>query len=152
MFNSPPVVSEVQLSRCYRFMYENFVIATQSETILLMERDGDQVHAVRFDSPNIKYGAPNDEARGGHLLAQYGLGLYGLFEVNNSPWITEAVAANRIHPKHSESLFAGQRHFVACFKDVMFEVRCRNMEEVTMTSTQVFDLIASQIRDLDEQE
>jgi hypothetical protein len=151
MFNSSPVVSEVGLSRNYRFMYENFVVATQRQTFLLMERDGDQVRAIKFDSANIKYGAPNDEARGGHPLAKYGLGLYGLFEVKNSPWIIEAMTANRVHPSHSDSLFAGQRHFVACFKDVMLEVRCRNMEEVTMTSTQMFDLLASQIRDLDEQ-
>lgn len=74
MFNLSPVVSEVQLSREYRFMYENFVIATQRETFLPLERNGDQVHALKFDSPNIKYGAQNDEARGGHPLSKYGLG------------------------------------------------------------------------------
>jgi len=152
MFNAPPLVSEVQLSRDFRFMYENFTLVTQDETFLLMERDGDEMHALKFDSPNIKYGAPNDEARNGHPLAKYGLGLYGLFEVENSSWVTEAMTANRVHPSHSDKLFVGQRHFVACFKDVMLEVRCRNMEEVTMTSTQIFDLLASQIRDLNEQE
>jgi len=152
MFSSSPLVSEVRLSRRYRFMYENFVIATQHETFLLMERDGDQVRAIRFDSSNIRYGAPNDEARAGHSLAKYGLGLYGLFEVKDSPWLKEADAANRVHPRHSDSMFAGQRHFIACFKDVMFEVRCRGMEEVTMTSSQIFDVIANQIRDLDEHE
>lgn len=156
MFKSSPVVNEIRLSREYRFMYENFVIATQRETFLLIERDGDQIHAIKFDSPNIKYGAPNDEARGGHPLTKFGLGFYGLYEVKNSPWINEAIHANRHHPGHSESLFAGQRHFLACFKDVMLEVRCRTLEEVTMTSTQVTSLIADQIavqiRDLNEQE
>lgn len=152
MFSSSPVVNEVWLSRRYRFMYENFVIATQNETFLVMERGGDQVHAIRFDSPNIRYGAPNDEARTAHSLAKYGLGLYGLFEVKNSPWLKESVAANWIHPRHSDSLFAGRRHFIACFKDVMLEVQCCNMEEVTMTSSQIFDLITNQIRHLNEQE
>lgn len=133
-------------------MYENFIIATQRQIFLLMERDGDQVRAIKFDSPNIKYGAPNDEARGGHPLAKYGLGFYGLFEVKNSPWINEAIVANRSHPQHSDSLFAGQRHFLACFKDVTLEVRCRTIEEVTMTSTQVFALIADQIQDLGKEE
>lgn len=41
---------------------------------------------------------------------------------------------------------------MACFKDVMLEVRCRTIEEVTMNSTQVLSLIADQIRDLDEEE
>ena len=149
MFRSSPVISEVRLSRNYRFMYENFVVATQHETFLLMERDGDQVHLIKFDAPNIKYGAPNDEARGAHPLAKYGLGVYGLFEIHHSPWIKEALLANRSHPRHSDSLFAGQRHFVACFKDVMLEVRCRAIEEVTMTSAEVISLIADQVRVLD---
>lgn len=152
MFSSSPVINEVRLSRIYRFMYENFVIATQGQTFLLMERDGDQVRAIKFDSSNIRYGAPNDEARGGHPLAKYGLGFYGLFEVKNSPWIKESIAANRNHPRHSDSLFADQRHFVACFKDVMFEVQCKTLEEVTLTSLQISALITDQIRELDENE
>ena len=40
------------------------------------------------------------------------------------------MTANRIHPKHNDSMFAGEMHFIACFKDVMLEVVCRDFEEV----------------------
>ena len=150
MFKSRPVVSEVELSREYRFMYENFVIATQRETYLLLERIGNEVRAIKFDSSNVRYGGPNDEARSGHPLAKHGLGSYGLFEVSNSPWVQEAITANRVHPKHSDSMFSNQRHFIACFKDVMLEVRCESMEEVALSSSQVHDLISLQLACLDE--
>jgi hypothetical protein len=133
-------------------MYENFVISTQQETFLFLEREGESVHTVKFDSSNIKDGGPNDEARSSHPLAKYGLGLYGLFEVTNSPWIKEAASLNRVHSQHSDRLFAGQKHFVACFKDVMFEVRCRTFEEVSLSPNQVLELISQQLGNLDEQD
>jgi hypothetical protein len=133
-------------------MYENFLVSTQHETYLLLERADDLVHGIKFDSSNIKYGGPNDEARAGHPLSKHGLGYYGLFEVKNSPWIKEALAANRIHPRHSDAMFEDQRHFVACFKDVMFEVRCRKMEEVSLSSSQVLELVSNQLSNLDDQD
>lgn len=60
-------------------MYENFVVATQAATYLLLEKHGRSIYALRFDSPNCRYGGPNDESHGGHPLAKYGLGIYGLF-------------------------------------------------------------------------
>jgi len=141
MFSSKkPKVSEVKLSREYSFMYENFVLLTQSGAYLVMEKNGESIHALYFNSPNCKYGGPNDEAHGGHPLAKYGLGFYGLFEVENSPWIEEMMIANRVHPRHSDSLFAGRRHYVACFKDVKFESVCREMKEVTLSQAE-FDAI-----------
>lgn len=82
-------VTEVKLSRNYSFMYENFVLLTQHDVYLFLERVGDNTLALHFDSPYCKYGGPNDEAHAGHPLAQYGLGLYGLYLVENSPWIHE---------------------------------------------------------------
>jgi hypothetical protein len=78
-----------------------------------MEKNGDSIHALYFDSPKCKYGGPNDEAHGGHPLAKYGLGLYGLFEIENSPWVYEMMIANRVHARHSDSLLSNYRHVIA---------------------------------------
>jgi hypothetical protein len=144
-----PKVSEVKLSRDHSFMYENFVILAQTGAYLLLEKDGESIHALHFDSPSCRYGGPNDEAHGGHPLAKYGLGLYGLFEVENSPWIEEMMTANRVHPRHSDSLFAGRRHYIACFKDVKFESVCRTMKEITLSKKEVDALLTKELDSLE---
>ena len=149
MFKKEPRVSEVKLSKDYSFMYENFVIATQSAVYLLLEKNGASVHALRFDSANCRYGGPNDEAHGGHPLAKYGLGFYGLYEVENSPWISEMMRANRVHPRHSDSLFDGRKHYVACFKDVKFESVCREMSEVTLSREDIDALVRHELDSLE---
>ncbi len=143
-----PKVIEIVLSKHYRFMYDNFVIVTQHESYLLLERENDAVSVLHFDSPQLRYGSPNDEARGGHPLANYGLGSYGLFEVFNSPWIRDQMIANRVHHRHTDNLFEGERHFIACFKDVMLEVTCRSYEERTMSVAEVHAIIQKELTNL----
>lgn len=150
MPDTTPKVVEIELSKHYRFMYENFVIATQSGIYLLLEKSNESVNLLYFDSPQLKYGLPNDEARGGHPLWRYGMKVYGFFEVQNSPWIREQMIANRVHDKHQDSLFDGKRHFIACFKDVMLEVTCRSYEERTMTVAEIEALIQRQITNLSD--
>jgi hypothetical protein len=145
MLNKAPKVSEIKLGRDYSFMYENFVIATQGATYLLLEKEGENVYALRFDSPYCRYGGPNDEAHGGHPLAKYGLGLYGLYEVENSPWINEMKEANRVHPRHNDSMFSSYRHYIACFKDVKLESVCRKMSEITLSKIEIDELIIKEI-------
>jgi hypothetical protein len=149
MFAKKPNVQQVELSRNYSFMYENFVLATQTETYLLLGKNDRSVYALRFDSPNCRYGGPNDEAHGGHPLTKYGLGIYGLYEVENSPWIAEMKVANRVHPNHSDSLFEGKKHYVACFKDVKFESVRRSMSEVILSQEEVVALVIGQLNELD---
>lgn len=149
MFPKKPKVTEVQLSRAYSFMYENFVLLTQQAAFLLLEKNGEAIHALHFDSPYCKYCGPNDEAHGAHPLAKYGLGFYGLFEVQNSPWIEEMVIANRIHPRHSDSLFSGYKHYVACFKDIKFESVCHTMKEVEFTKSEFDALLTAELRNLE---
>ena len=151
MFKKEPniSVSEVKLSRDYSFMYENFVLLTQTGAYLFLEKDGDTTHALHFDSPNCKYGGPNDEAHGGHPLTKYGLGLYGLYVIANSPWIHEMMVANRIHPRHSDSMFIHNKHYIACFKDVKFESACRKVEEITLTRSDIEALINKELFSLE---
>ncbi len=145
-----PKVVEITLSKKYAFMYTNFVIATQHDIYILLERHGDVVDVLHFDSQQMKYGSPNDEARGGHPLSSCGLGFYGLFEVEHSPWITEQMIANRVHPSHSDSVFDGKRHYIACFKDVMLEVTCRSFREKQLSVSDVASLVKQQLDDLSE--
>lgn len=147
---SNPRVVEVQLNRRYRFMYENFAVLTQGLSYLFLDKVGDTVFGLRFVGSNYKYGGPNDEAHGAHPLAKFGLGIYGLYEVHDSPWIREMMIANRVHPRHSDSLFDGLRHFIACFKDVKFECVCREVSEVQLSCTEISEILAKQIDYLEE--
>jgi hypothetical protein len=151
MFEKEPdiSVSEVKLSRDYAFMYENFVILTQNDAYLFLEKNGDCTQALHFSSARCRYGGPNDEARGGHPLARYGLGLYGLYVVENSPWIHEMMVANRVHPRHADTLFSRDKHYIACFKDVMFESVCREVREVTLTKREIEALISRELLSLE---
>ena len=145
MFGNKPKVHEVKLIRDYAFMYENFVIATQSAVYLMLEKSGNSFFALRFDSPNCRYGGPNDEAHGGHPLARFGLGIYGLYEVENSPWISEQRIANKVHPSHSDALFDSKKHYIACFKDVKLESVCRQMSEVVLKQEDIDALVRGQL-------
>ncbi len=149
MFTKKPKVSEVKLSRNYSFMYENFAILTQNDTYLFLEKSGGEIYAIHFDSPHAKYGGPNDETHGGHPLAKYGLGFYGLYEVEHSPLINEMMIANRVHPSHSDSMFNNYKHYIACFKDVKFESVCRNMEEITLSNSDVMSLLSKELENID---
>ncbi len=147
---APPKIVEIELSKHYSFMYENFVIATQTGIYLLLEKRQDAVDLLYFDSPQLKYGSPNDEARGGHPLWQYGMGIYGFFEVFNSPWIREQMVANRVHDRHSDDLFSKDRHFIVCFKDVMVEVTSQAYEERAMSVPEVESLLHKELEQLTE--
>jgi len=151
MFERDPRVFEVPLSKAYSFMYENFVIATQHELYLLLEKTEGTVRAIKFDFSASKYGSPNDEARGGHPLAKYGLGVYGLYQVAGSPWIRELMAANRVHPRHTDALFADLKHYIACFKDVTLEVVCKEMREITLSVSEVAVIVSQQVDYLETQ-
>ena len=143
-----PKVVKIQLSKQYRFMYENFVVATQSAVYLMLEKTNDTVNLLCFNSWQLKYGSPNDEARGGHPLWQFGMGFYGFYEVLDSPWIHEQMVANRVHDKHLDSHFKELRHFIACFKDVMVEVTCRSFDEQTMSVADFNTLIRFELEKL----
>ncbi len=126
-------------------MYENFVIATQSDTYLLLEKEQDAIYALKFDSKVVKYGSPNDEGRGAHPLAKYGKLIYGFYEVNNSPWIKEQMVGNRCHDRHKDSFFDNYKHYIACFKDVMFEITCTTYEEIQLSGSDISKLITKQL-------
>ncbi|HEY3405590.1 MAG TPA: hypothetical protein VGK59_19540, partial [Ohtaekwangia sp.] len=140
-----PQVIKVKLSKDYKFMYENFLISTQQELYLLLQAHGGLIDALKFNFKIYKFGYPNDEAIGAHPLTKFGLGFYGLFEVLNSPWTNEMCEANRIHPRHEDSMFNDVRHYIARFKDVTLEILATKLEEVQMPSDKVIELVNKEI-------
>ena len=135
-------MTEVILKGQYKFMYENFIVATQHEVYLLLQARGDTIDALKFSSIQFKYGYPNDEV--GHPLSKYGLGSYGLFEVKNSPWLQEIINNNRSHSRHIDDIFSDYRHIIGRFKDVTFEILCDSMEEIEISQAQLFELVQQQ--------
>ncbi len=131
-------------------MYENFVISTQHDTYLMIGKSEDLISAIKFRGASIKYGSPNDESRGGHSLSRFGDLYYGLYEVENSPWIIEQKNANRVHPRHSDAMFADRKHYIACFKDVMLEASCGGYELVQLSTKEILSLVSNEVSMLDE--
>lgn len=86
---------------------------------------------------HISYGYPNDEALGAHPLAQFGLGFYGVFEVDNSPLVQDIDRRNAIHPRHAKGAFASIRHWIITFQDETLDVLSRDCPrfEVVNAST-----------------
>jgi hypothetical protein len=87
----------------------------------------DQWVVARFEGYlQFTHGYPNDEALGAHPLAKYGLKFYDVFEVSHSPLIDELKKRNSVHPRHSDALFAKDRHWVFTFQDETLEVISRD--------------------------
>ncbi len=143
-------MKEIKLNRAYQFSYENFVLATQGTTYLFLEKSESSIFGVKFNSRLVKYGSPNDEARSGHPLAKYGLGYYGFFEVENSSWLIVQIEQNRVHPRHSDELFEGYKHYVACFQDVMLEVTSTSYTEFEISLSELNSLIQEQVNFLEQ--
>ncbi len=150
MFKPKPEIIELEFSNQYKFMYENFLISTQHDSYLLLEEKEGYIHALRFQGSTIRYGLPNDEGRGAHQLTKYGSLTYGFFEVKNSPWIEEQMIGNRSHPRHSDDMFKNKKHYIVCFKDVMFEASCRGYSLEVMSKEDVVTLVTQELDDLSE--
>ena len=99
------------------------VVADESTLVFgYYDAEGRGCVIVKVPSCSIfRFGAPNDEALGGHRYAKIGLGYCSAYEVLNSEWIRELMVANRIHPNHKDSLFDSKRHFIFTFHDSTLE-------------------------------
>jgi len=89
----------------------------------VVTNDTDSVVAIiSFNGPSLHmFGPPNDEAFGGHSLAKCGLRPYSANEIHNSSWRQRMIAMNRVHHRHSDSMFDAVRHFIFAFHDSTFE-------------------------------
>jgi hypothetical protein len=89
-----------------------------------------KVALIRFHRPYIHMmGAPNEEAIGGHPLAERGLEAFAAFEVKNSSWIRQLEKMNSVHPYHDRGHFLeSKRHFIFAFHDSTFECIAHGFE------------------------
>jgi hypothetical protein len=99
------------------------VWADESSVFLRYYTDNKVVVVVHFPSCHqFKFGAPNDEALGGHPLYVKGLGFYGVFRVENSSWIEQLERQNSVHPSHGRKWFLeGKQHYIFTFHDSTLE-------------------------------
>ena len=94
-----------------------------SVRIVGVDTEGEPVAVVRFRHCSAHmFGPPNDEAFGGHPLADRGLRPYGVFEIKNSSWVRKLEKVNAVHPRHDKHRFMRDKtHFVFSFHDTTFE-------------------------------
>jgi len=103
------------------------------------ETDG-IVAVIRFRRPYTHMmGAPNEEAIGGHPLADRGLAPFAAFEVRDSSWIRKLEAMNSVHPCHDRKRFLeSKRHFIFVFHDSTFECIAEGFD-VTILKSSILD-------------
>lgn len=75
-----------------------------------------------------KFGYPNDEVIISHPYYSMGLRAYGMFEVQESDWISEVEQMNKVHPYHRLNQFSNLKHFIVTFKDSTFECIASEVE------------------------
>lgn len=93
----------------------------------------------------LKFGYPNDEVLSGHRYAPLGLAAYNSYEVLDSEWIAEMAAVNRVHPSHSDKLFAADRHFVFVFHDSVLEFVASDEPQVKCLRGQLPGLLLAEV-------
>ncbi len=84
---------------------------------------GEPSLVVKFEKVLAHYfGAPNDEAIGGHPLADKGLEPYSYYIVDNSTWLDKHEKMNRVHPYHKKEHYQNYKHYIFTFHDTALEV------------------------------
>jgi hypothetical protein len=78
------------------------VRANDTQLSLAYRTENDEFAVIIFPLFHyVAFGAPNDEALGGHPLIHCGLKHYSVHEVVNSSLIAELEQRNSVHPKHN---------------------------------------------------
>jgi hypothetical protein len=97
--------------------------ADDSALLLRYRTAEDKIVVVRFPlCTYVAFGAPNDEALGGHPLYSRGLKHYSVHEVACSSLIEMLERRNSVHPRHErESYLRDKRHYVFTFQDSTLE-------------------------------
>lgn len=90
---------------------------------------------------STRFGDPNDEVFHGHPLYGKGLDWYGAQKVENSRWLAELQAINRVHDQHSPTHWEGLTHYVFWFHDETFECVAKSYQ-VECFRESMWDLLA----------
>jgi hypothetical protein len=103
---------------------EALTFASESELVVrYVVAGGQQAALIHFPLvSSFRFGAPNDEALGGHPLAKFGLRPYSAHRVENSPLIAELEQQNSVHPRHDKTRFMESKaHYIFTFQDSVLE-------------------------------
>ena len=101
---------------------------------------------VEFIHPDThRFGTVNDEAGGGHPLANKGLEFYSAHIIENSSWISELKSIHKVHPYFNESSWSEKIHYLLFFHDEMFEIVAKGFKIDIFQSTFV-DLSIEAVR------
>jgi hypothetical protein len=97
--------------------------ADESSLVVRYRAAEDKLVVVRFPlCMYVVFGAPNDEALGGHPLWNRGLEFYSVHEVISSSLIAMLERRNSVHPRHDPELyFRDTKHYVLTFQDSTLE-------------------------------
>ena len=113
------------------------LLANGSRTLLLFYLKDDDSEGNRTESialvqfhkcVSVKLGDPNDEVFHGHPLYGKGLEPYTAQIVQNSKWIEELEAINKVHSQYDPALWRSMNHYVFWFHDETFECVARAYE------------------------
>jgi hypothetical protein len=81
----------------------------------------------------VRLGPPNDEVLHGHPLNERGLEGYEAYTVENSRWLAEVIAINRVHERFDADGWKGVRHFFFVFHDECVDALATDVEVETFT-------------------
>lgn len=112
-----------------------------------MESTDEPAAVIRFERPLWhRLGPPNEEAIAAHPLCRLGLRPYSNVEVLHSEVIAGFCNANRVHPYHKDSMFAGYRHFAIAFHDSVFEAISLDYSVEILGRTSLIDAACREVR------
>ncbi len=103
-------------------------IATNYYSCNLCKTDNDVT--LNFDDVKLhftgclifKCGYPNEEIYMHYdYYTQSSMKKYSLYEIQESEWINELTATNRVHQRHTDAIFKSKKHFIILFEDEVFE-------------------------------
>jgi hypothetical protein len=60
------------------------------------------------------------------------------------------MTANRVHPRHSDAMYSGRKHYVVCFKDVTLDVVCTEIPEAQFSVAEIEVLVSQQLGCLEQ--
>ena len=120
---TPPIIALLDSWPKPSSSSEVVLFATETQLLLRYSTSTEEYAVIQFPLVKIfKFGAPNDEALGGHPLTQFGLKFYSVHRVDNSPWITELEQKNTAHPSHNKDRFLKDIvHYLFTFQDSTLE-------------------------------
>jgi len=91
----------------------------------------DKIAVIKFSCIyEFRNGYPNDE--GAHPLMRYGLGVYGLFLVENSPRIKKIIEEQSVDSRKSKGWWKSLNHWVFRFKETTLEVIGEDYEVIAI--------------------